>query len=263
MVPWRGRALFGTWESSGVCSADAVNPPEAEIDAFVREIAAAFPGFHLEREDVTLVHRGIVPAVLDRRGGVRLDGHQLVRDHATEASQLEGLISVAGTKYTTARAVAEEITDRVITKLGRRAIPCHTSNTPLLPTVTIAPTSAGHALVDDRGRHLPEDVREHLVAAYGPAHTSVLALTDRQPSLADRITDDMPVIAAELVWAVRHEMAMTLADAVVRRTPLGAVGHPGEAAAGRAATILGRELGWDDERKSAELAALGAFYRVT
>ena len=68
--------------------------------------------------------------------------------------------------------------------------------------------------------------------------SNVLGLIEAQPSLADRIAEDMPVIGAELVWAVRHEMAMTLADAVVRRTPLGALGHPGEAAAARAAAIL-------------------------
>ena len=68
------------------------------------------------------------------------------------------------------------------------------------------------------------------------------------------------MIEAEIEWAVREEMAMTLIDAVVRRTPLGALGHPGRTAAERAAAIMGAELGWTPERTRSELAALDAFY---
>jgi glycerol-3-phosphate dehydrogenase len=64
------------------------------------------------------------------------------------------------------------------------------------------------------------------------------------------------------VWAVRHEMALTLSDAVIRRTPLGALGHPGDAVAQCAAGIVGTELGWSDERRREELEALRAFYRI-
>ena len=55
-------------------------------------------------------------------------------------------------------------------------------------------------------------------------------------------------------------MAVTLCDAVLRRTPLGAVGFPGEIAATRAAEIVGTELGWSVELKRAEIDALRRFY---
>jgi glycerol-3-phosphate dehydrogenase len=261
MVPWRGRALFGTWESTAACSPDAVVPPDAEIDAFVREITAAFPAFPLKRDDVTMVHRGVVPAVANEQGGVRLEGHQLVRDHASGANPLDGLISVAGTKYTTARAVAEEITDRVIGKLGRPPIPCRTGVTPLSAIMNSDSPGSG----DSRTQtvQLPTDVRTHLTAAYdGDAQVGISALVQAHPSLAGRLADGMPVIGAQLVWAVRHEMAMTLGDAVVRRTPLGALGHPGAVVAARAAAIVGRELGWSNETRDAELDALAGIYRV-
>ncbi len=54
---------------------------------------------------------------------------------------------------------------------------------------------------------------------------------------------DSPVIGAELIWAARHEMAETLCDAVLRRTPLGSLGYPGDEAASRAADLLGTERG--------------------
>jgi glycerol-3-phosphate dehydrogenase len=57
-------------------------------------------------------------------------------------------------------------------------------------------------------------------------------------------------------------MAVALSDAVIRRTPLGALGHPGDGAAAAAADIMGNELGWSEERKAKERGELSAFYRI-
>ena len=74
------------------------------------------------------------------------------------------------------------------------------------------------------------------------------------------MAQDAPVIGAELVWAVRQEMAITLADAVIRRTPLGALACPSDAALEAAAAIVGDELDWSDERRRDEIAAVKRFY---
>ena len=55
-------------------------------------------------------------------------------------------------------------------------------------------------------------------------------------------------------------MALTLADAVIRRTPLGALGHPGAGALQRAAMMVGDELGWGDDRRRQEVAVVEAFF---
>jgi glycerol-3-phosphate dehydrogenase len=55
-------------------------------------------------------------------------------------------------------------------------------------------------------------------------------------------------------------MAVTLADAVLRRTPLGALGDPGDAALERAAAIVGAELKWSDDRRRSEIEAVRRFY---
>ena len=70
------------------------------------------------------------------------------------------------------------------------------------------------------------------------------------------------MIGAELVWAARHEMAVTLCDAVIRRTPLGALGYPGDQAAARAAALMGEERGWSETRTRDELETLRRFYEV-
>jgi glycerol-3-phosphate dehydrogenase len=63
--------------------------------------------------------------------------------------------------------------------------------------------------------------------------------------------------------AIDEEMAHTLIDVVVRRTGLGGLGYPGDAAAGAAAGRMQQLLGWSDERVQSEVTALRNFYRIT
>jgi glycerol-3-phosphate dehydrogenase len=201
LVPWRNRAIFGTWESRRLADAsrevgnNGVNADEADVAGFIAEINQAFPAIALTLSDVTLVHRGLVPAATSSSGTVSLEGHERVVDRHN------GLITVAGTKYTTSRAVAQRVTDLVFQKLGRAPAPCQTAVIPL---------------------------------PYKPV--------------------------VELADSVRDEMVVTLADAVVRRTPLGALGLPGDAELARAAAIVGSELGWSPERTQQEIADVRRFY---
>jgi glycerol-3-phosphate dehydrogenase len=259
LVPWRGRALFGTWESGRVCDPDDTTIAEGEVAAFITELNEAFPTLDLSPDDVTLVHRGLVPAAV-RGQQVTLEGHEQISDHAQAG--VEGLLTVAGTKYTTARAVAARITDRLLAKLQHAPVPCRTGDMPL-PGGSIGDvdlTIAGARRDDDAG--LPADTIPHVVAAYGSRYGDVLALAADRPDWRMRVAPDSPVVGAELVWAARMEMALTLADAVIRRTPLGALGYPGDAAAARAAALVGNELGWADDRRREEVAAVRRFYAM-
>jgi glycerol-3-phosphate dehydrogenase len=202
LVPWKNRALFGTWESSAPCAPDDLSISKGDVAGFLMEINHAFPSIALTPADVTLVHRGVVPAAVRPDGRATLEGHEQVWDHADRG--VEGLVSVAGTKYTTARAVAERVTNRVCAKLERHPGACRTASD-ALPL----PALSGDAL---------------------------------------------------LAHAARHEMVLTLEDAVVRRTPLGALGCPTDELLRHAATIVGAELGWDEAKKDTEVEAVQRFY---
>src|SRR4029453_366595 len=127
LVPWRERAVFGTWESDKPWDPADGAIGEQEVQAFIAELNHAFPALDLTRSDVTLVHRGLLPAVVRGNRGA-LQGREQVRDHASEG--FDGLLTVTGPKYTTARAVAERFTDRLLSKLQRAALPPHTATTP-------------------------------------------------------------------------------------------------------------------------------------
>jgi glycerol-3-phosphate dehydrogenase len=256
LVPWRERALFGTWESDRP-SASGTDDESRDVTAFITELNQAFPALDLTQADVTLIHRGLVPAVA-HGGRVSPQRHDRVLDH--RAQGVDGVITVSGAKYTTARAVAERVTTRVLSRLRHAPVPCRTASTPL-PGGSIRDVAL--AIADARREHdegLPADTIPHLIAAYGSRYRDVVELAANRKEWRRRIAPDFPVIGAQLVQAVRSEMAMTLADAVIRRTPLGSLGHPGEAPVNRAASIVGAELKWSDERLRAEIAAVNRFF---
>jgi glycerol-3-phosphate dehydrogenase len=109
---------------------------------------------------------------------------------------------------------------------------------------------------------LQETVVPHLFAAYGPRYRQLLDLASGRPEWLQPVASGSPIIGAELVWAVREEQAITLTDAVLRRTPLGAVGFPGDDAAARAAAIVGDELGWPADRRTREIEEWRRFYSI-
>ena len=78
-------------------------PPKSTRSS--REANEAFPALKLTRADVTLVHRGIVPAVAAATARRSCGRSPAILDHAADGAA--GAITVVGVKYTTARAVAE------------------------------------------------------------------------------------------------------------------------------------------------------------
>ena len=169
-------------------------------------------------------------------------------------------MTVAGVKYTTARAVAERVVDQLMRKLGREPVACRTATT-VLPGGGVR--DIGLAIAEARREYdagLPTDTIPHLIAAYGSQYRDVMELAGSRAGLKSRMAPGSPVIGAELVKAARSEMVVTLADAMIRRTPIGALGYPGDQAVASAADIVGAECRWSDDRKRDEISAVRDFY---
>ena len=81
-----------------------------------------------------------------------------------------------------------------------------------------------------------------------------MAAAGDDPELLAEFDAGSGAIGAELVFAVRHEFARTLADVLARRVLLAFEPGHGLASVDRAAEILGAELGWDTERRKEEIA---------
>jgi glycerol-3-phosphate dehydrogenase len=239
VAPWRHVSLVGTLHLPYEGEADALETNEEDVQRLLDGVNRAYPRAELVRADVRLVHRGLLPAVPNGRELT------LVKSYTIEDT-FEGLLSVVGVKYTTARDVAEKTVDRALARLGRPAVGSRSATTPV----------AGGDF-ESFADLLRVVGKPHLAYNYGTLSREVLAIPDACP-----LGDATPVTAAEVRYAAREEMALDLASVVLRRTELGSAGHPGRGTLERAAAILGEELSWTEDRKRAELEAVEGFYRA-
>jgi glycerol-3-phosphate dehydrogenase len=261
LVPWRGRAIVGTGQSETLVEPDAAGITASEVAAFITEANQAFPSLRLTRGEVTLVHRGIVPAGENAaHGALTLLATPIVYDHAADGAA--GAMTVVGVKYTTARRVAQQVTERVAKRLGKRLRPSRTATT-VLPGAGIADHEA---LAIETARalnlELPLATIRHLIAIYAERAADIVRLMHERPDLRDPVTPTSDTFAAEIVHVIRHEMAVRLSDVVIRRTGLGAAGPPDDAALGACARIAARELEWAADRTEQEVAAVQQFYAI-
>jgi glycerol-3-phosphate dehydrogenase len=257
LVPWRGRALIGTSQSELVAPGTLPVVTRGEVDAFIAAANTAFPALHLDPAQVALVHRGIVPAVVDRQGRADLRAEAEIIEHPAA-----GAFSVIGPKYTTVRSVAERTVDTAARRLGARISPSRTAFR-TLPGAGIADHEA-LAIETTRALHVdvPLTTLKHLVARYAEQAADILRLVKERPGWLAPLAPDAPTVGAEVIHAIRHEMAMRLSDIVIRRTGAGAAGRPSAALVSSAAAIAATEMEWDQRRVEEETDAVDRFYVV-
>jgi glycerol-3-phosphate dehydrogenase len=253
-IPWRGHTLIGTTHLPCDGDPDAFDVSEDDIAQFLEEVTGAHPGLGLTMSDVLFAYGGILPMEEDSpaRGTIELVRHYRIHDHGDDEG-LEGLVSVLGVKYTTARDVAEKAVDHVFRKLGFSP-PKSVSRQKPLHGGDIA--DFGRFLREARARKpegMSEESFEHLLHCVGSRYPDVLDIVDDDDSYAAALTPAKPVVKAQVLQAVRNEMAVKLADVVMRRTELGSTGFPGEDALGACARLMSWELDWSEERAAREM----------
>jgi glycerol-3-phosphate dehydrogenase len=182
LVPWQGRSIVGTAYAPDV-------PPAA--GEFLEEVRRAYPWADLQPADVRLVHRGRVPGASGARG---LRTRSRVLDHGRQDGW-PGLLSLLTVKYTTARALAEEVVDAAARRIGRRLAPCRTATTPLpqaTPLSGTLETQARRTAREEAAVHLDDAIlrRLDLGTAGRPAAAAV-----------DTVAE---VLAAELGWSAER-----------------------------------------------------------
>ena len=252
IAPWRGRVLVGTGHDRFDGAPDDVIARRPEVARFLSEVNQAFPGLAIGLDDVSLVHRGLLPARDGTGSHVRLLKKSTVRDH--RADGIDGLLSILGVRYTTARDTARQAVETVFSALGRPAPVCRTDETPLV---------GGD--IDDLDRFVRDAeraetpgvsvaTRRRLALSYGSTQGSLLAALRATPADRAALGVACEVTRAEVRHAVREEMAVRLSDAVMRRTEAGSAGHPGDDALRAAAGVMAEELGWPPARVDEEVA---------
>lgn len=244
-VPWRGVAAVGT-DYVSVPSADAQRPPEGMVESFVAEIARAAPNAALELADVADVQWGVLPGSADDPAQPSKSPIIATGVPATGAA---GLTVVIAEKLTSAPTLSQRVVQCVCADASRR---------PLDPTRG----GADDGDADDRADPgVDENVRRRLTARYGQRWRHVASGCNGLPALLEPLAPGSQALGAEVVHAVRSEMAVTLPD-VVRRLGLAGTGPVCRRVLERAATIAATEWGWSKEATDRAVSSFFACSRT-
>ncbi len=255
VLPWRGYSLIATTDTPYTNDPDELRVTEEDITELLNKVNRGLPAANLVRSDVRHAYAGLRPLVADpadpRNDTYGASRGSEIFDHA-KADGRAGLISAIGGKWTTSRHLAEQVVDMALGKLGRADRTCVTANTPLIGG---AIPRFNRFVEQARMRHasLPRGVITHLALAYGTRLDAIIALVDEEPAMGEQLTSHLPEIAAQIRYAVRSELALTLEDAVFRRTGLCTLGHPGNPALNTAARIMAQELGWSESEQKRQI----------
>jgi glycerol-3-phosphate dehydrogenase len=245
VLPWLGRTLVGTTDNDYEGSVEHVPPSDDDID-YLLEAVNAFLGTNLGPGDLTGAYAGVRPLISTGDPKKSVDISRKAELYETSS----GLVTITGGKLTTWRRMAKLAVDRIVEREGREA-PCRTHEIQL--GMPVEPSELPHAL------GVGEESRVQLASRYGHAANLVMRLAAAEPRLAERITPDLPDIAAEAAFAAEHEQAATVADVLLRRTRLGILNarrlcQPGAEGPLAVARALGGQLGWDESRIAREVA---------
>ncbi|MCA1802132.1 MAG: glycerol-3-phosphate dehydrogenase/oxidase, partial [Rhodothermaceae bacterium] len=192
-VPWHGKVVVGTTDTP-------VDKPELEPIALEEEIefvlkhATQYLTGNPTRKDVRSVFAGLRPLVKAEGAS---DTASLSRDHTLIIS-LTGLVTITGGKWTTYRKMAQDVVDQASTVAGLNRRDC------------ITETLRIHGWLKSVNTDEP-------LHYYGSDRLAINKLIDERPELGQPLHERLPYLKAEVVWAVRNEMAMTIEDVLSRR----------------------------------------------
>jgi glycerol-3-phosphate dehydrogenase len=231
-IPWHGHTVVGTTDTPIQEAALEPVAMEQEIE-FILQTASLYLERKISRSDVLSVFVGIRPLV--RAGGAG-NTAALSRDHTIRIENC-GMVTICGGKWTTYRHMAEDCVNHAATLARLPERQCGTSH------------------LNIHGFHPAAD-KFGTLSVYGSDAPAIREIAAREPELAERLNPALPYTGAEIVWAARHELALTVEDVLARRTrALFLNARAAVEMAPQAAGLMARELGRDDAWKTRELAA--------
>jgi glycerol-3-phosphate dehydrogenase len=208
-VPWGGRLLVGTTDEEVSPDAELVLTKE-DVEYMLRHLNQ-YLARPVTPSDIVAGFAGARPLVGSEDSG---DTKKLARDDVIEVDPASGLISIMGGKWTTHRAMAEDTIHVVQQALGLPQTESQTRNHIL---------HGGEGFTDDYWKKLcreypiSEGTARHLAAKFGTTSEKILELTAEDPALMQPIHAGGRAIRAEVVYAVRYEMAAKIEDVLARR----------------------------------------------
>ena len=259
MIPWRNHTLFGTTDREFTGDPDTYRVTRKSIEDFISDIKESFGILNLGIPNVRYFYGGLRPLVETGNGGTYMASRKYeIIDNEKEG--IPGMITAEGGKYTTSRDLAEKVVALAGKKLRKTLRSSRTSREFLFGS-EIHDINGYIRKVKKENRDFDEMTLETLVKYYGTGYREILAIARENKEYAEPINADGEILA-QVIHAVRSEMAVNLRDIIFRRTGIGTLGNPGMAILKKVAACAGRELKWSTSRRSNEIDSVLSRYML-
>jgi len=249
IIPWPGHWIIGTTDHADARRPEGISAPSDDVDELLDTVNRTMD-VDLSRADIVGTYAGMRPLVGDPAGSTV----KASREHRVTADE-SGLVRISGGKYTTYRVMAKDVVDASLGRAEAARRPSATAELSLIGAATRDELDRLSVRLALEAEGVDGLVAHRLVARHGIEASDVLAI-GRELDLVRPLGPGIDHLEAEVVWAARRELAVSLDDVLARRMRLvQELPDRGAAIAPRVAAILGMELSWDASRQGIEVAA--------
>ncbi len=262
-IPWCGRTVLGTTDTDFSGHADDVHADAADARYLCDAANAYFPEAQFSPGDVIATWAGLRPLIHEDGQ----DASDVSREHQIDVRD-DGVVIVAGGKLTTYRLMAKEIVRATLSWLvdndstlfeGRPLTRPRTKKRALPGGVGLddaSPEGVTRFARELAAKHgLAPATADHLASVYGSRASELASSIAANPALGEPLQADLPHVWAEVPFAVTRDLARTVDDVLARRVPLLLLGRDqGLDIVDRVADLVRDTLGWNSERRAAEIA---------
>lgn len=193
-VPWHNRVIIGTTDIPNPTSLIEPVATDEEID-FILETAARYLAKEPTRADVKSVFAGLRPLAAPKKDGKT---KEISRSHKIITSE-SGLVTIIGGKWTTYREMGEEVVDKLAEVGGIPKKECVTKHLKI------------------HGYKEGVDFNDPLYF-YGTDIDLINDIIKEDSSMSESISEEVQIIKAQVVLAIRNELALNVIDVLARRT---------------------------------------------
>jgi len=252
MLPWRGHTLIGLTDKQYTGAPDKYKVTKESILELLGTVNAYLgEEKKINYEDILYAYGGLRPLVDDESQNTRQMSRKYeIYDNAEEG--IKGMITVEGGKYTTSRNLAENVMKVVGKKMKQNIGKCITHKQHLV-SCEISDLPAFLKKIKKKSPDIVEKTIGWLGRLYGTEYHRVIEMAGTDKTLLKPINHDGEILA-QVLYALKNEMAKTLQDIVFRRTGIGTLGNPGKELIKKVADISAEYLGWDEKKKTEEIS---------